>query len=284
MPAVDLHLHTTASDGRLTPTQLVDLLAQRGVEYAAITDHDSTEGMAEALEAARRHPTLRLIPGIELSADHQDTEVHVLGYFLNWRDQRLQSQLQEFRRGRVDRARTMVDKLADLGLPIDWPRVQAIAGEGAVGRPHIALAMVEKGYVKEVREAFDKYLGRSGPAYAERQKLKPVDAVALIRKAGGAAVLAHPTWVNNVEARIEEMLPAGLAGMEVYYGVYSPETMSRLASIAQKYGLIACGGSDYHALGNPDEALPGYQGPPESAVDALKARASPTDAQIRGRL
>jgi predicted metal-dependent phosphoesterase TrpH len=177
----------------------------------------------------------------------------------------------------------MVDKLASLDLPLDWSRVQAIAGDGAVGRPHIALAMVEKGYVKEVREAFDKYLGRNGPAYAERQKLKPVDAVALIRKAGGAAVLAHPTWVNNVETHIQEMIPAGLVGMEVYYGTYSPETMSNLSDIAQKYGLIPCGGSDYHALGNPDEALPGYQGPPESSVNALRSHAPSSDAQIRGR-
>jgi predicted metal-dependent phosphoesterase TrpH len=281
MAAVDLHLHTTASDGRLSPTQLVDLLAQRGVKYAAITDHDSTEGMAEALEAARRHPSLHLIPGIELSADLQDTEVHVLGYFLDWHNQQLQATLQKFRRGRVDRARVIVDKLASLGLPLDWPRVQAIAGDGAVGRPHIALAMVEKSYVKDVREAFDKYLGRNGPAYAERQKLKPVDAVALIRRAGGTAVLAHPTWVDNLETHLQEMVPAGLVGMEVYYGTYSPETMARLASVTEKYGLIPCGGSDYHALGNPDEALPGLQGPPESAVEALRSHASSANAKIR---
>ena len=189
---VDLHLHTIASDGRLSPTELVGLVAGRGLKQVSITDHDSTEGLAEAFQAAEQFPGLRLIPGIELSTDVPGDEIHMLGYFIKYEDEEFQGTLRRFRQGRVGRAREIVEKLAALGIKLEWERVQEIAGEGAVGRPHIALAMVEKGYCKEPKDAFPKYLGRNGLAYAERAKMTPTEAVQMLHKVGGVSVLAHP--------------------------------------------------------------------------------------------
>ena len=272
MATVDLHLHTTASDGRLSPTELVKLLGERGLRIASITDHDSTEGLSEAYAAKEQFPDLRLIPGIELSTEAGDSEIHVLGYFLDWKDKEFQRVLSGFREGRVGRGRAMVNRLEELGLPLEWERVLHFAGDGAVGRPHIALAMVEKGYVPGVKDAFDLYLGRDGPAYVDRQKLSPVDAVGIIRGVGGAAVLAHPSYVKNLDAHLVRMKDAGLAGMEVYYSHYPPKTVRKLREIAKRFDLLPCGGSDYHALGQDDERLPGHIGPPEEVVEALRAR------------
>ena len=282
MATVDLHLHTTASDGRLSPTELMNLLGERGLRIVSITDHDSTEGLTEAYEAKRQIPNLELIPGIELSADAGDSEIHVLGYFLDWKNLDFQRVLAGFRQGRIGRGQAMVERLEELGLPVAWERVLHFAGDGAVGRPHIALAMVERGYVPGVREAFDLYLGREGPAYVERQKLSPEDAVRMISGVGGAAVMAHPSYVNNLESHLMRMKDAGLAGMEVYYSNYSPKLVGQLREIAKRFDLLTCGGSDYHALGREDETLPGHTGPPEEVVEALYARrpsgaASPTE-------
>ncbi len=266
---VDLHLHTLASDGRLTPTELVRLVAGQGLKCVAITDHDTTEGLAEAYEAARDFPDLTIIPGIELSADIPGDEVHVLGYFLDYADQELQERLRQFRIGRVDRAKLMVEKLAGLGIHLEWERVQAMAGDGSVGRPHIALAMVEAGYCKQPKEAFPEYLGRNGLAYVERPKLTPDGAVEMIHRVGGLAVLAHPAYMNDMESGIANLAGAGLDGMEVHYAQYSPDTIRQLDRLAREYRLIPCGGSDYHGLGNTGELLPGSNGPPMTSVDLL---------------
>ena len=270
---VDLHLHTLASDGRLTPTELVGLAARQGLTTAAVTDHDTTDGLAEAFEAAKQFPGLRIIPGIELSADVPGDEVHVLGYFINPEDAELQSELRRFRAGRVDRAKTMVEKLAELGIHVEWERVQHFAGDGAVGRPHIAMALVEAGYCTEPKDAFPEYLGRNGLAYVERVKLTPEEAVSMIRRAGGAAVLAHPAYMNNMEAGIAGLSGIGLAGMEVHYAKYRDDTIRQLERLARQYQLIPCGGSDYHGMGNSDECLPGENGPPLESVEKLEAAA-----------
>lgn len=270
---VDLHLHTTASDGRLSPTELIQLVGGNGLKQVSISDHDSTEGLAEAYEAAREFPDMRIIPGIELSTDVPGDEVHMLGYFIQYEDEEFQRVLQGFRRGRVERGSAMVDKLNELGLHISWERVQEIAGDGSVGRPHIALALVEQGYFKEPKEAFAEYLGRNGLAYAEREKMTPKDGVGLLRSVGGVPVLAHPTYLNDMEATIVHLKSAGLVGMEVFYAQYSPETVLELAALAAKYDLIPCGGSDYHGLGNSGEPLPGTLGPPPETVDRLEEAA-----------
>ncbi|MDE2861445.1 MAG: PHP domain-containing protein [Chloroflexota bacterium] len=277
MVEADLHLHTTHSDGRLTPTQLVELVAAKGLRAAAITDHDSTEGIPEALEAASRFPQLTIIPGVELSTDIPGNEIHMLGYFIRYEDEAFQQTLRSFRDGRVDRAREMVDKLAALGLPLDWERVCELA-EGAVGRPHIAQAMVEKGYITYPQEAFTHYIGRNGPAYAERDKMTPAEAVQYILGVGGVPVLAHPHVVDNVELLLPELAEAGLAGIEVYYKEYTPKDVETFGAMADRYALIPCGGSDYHAFGTPGEEEPGVSGPPLVIVDRLRERAAELSA------
>ncbi|MQG46276.1 MAG: PHP domain-containing protein [SAR202 cluster bacterium] len=275
LPAtIDLHLHTLASDGRLSPTELIQLVAKQGLETISITDHDSTEGLAEAYEAAKKFPYMRIIPGIEMSADIPGDEVHVLGYFLDYHDVEFQEMLTELRRGRVGRAQVMVEKLVALGKPVEWERVLHFAGDGTVGRPHIALAMVEAGYFKEPKEAFEEYLGNDGLAYYDRPKLNPTESVAMIRKVGGVPVLAHPTFMNDMEAGIASLKKEGLVGMEVYYAQYDDDTVRHLARLAREYDLIPCGGSDYHGLGNTGEPLPGTLGPPEETVKLLEDAAA----------
>ncbi len=266
---VDLHLHTLASDGRLTPTQLVDLIASKGVTVAAISDHDTTDGIAEAVRAASVHPNLEIIPAIELSTDIPGDEIHMLGYFLQYEDEEFQAILRRFREGRLERGKAMVEKLASLGKPVDWERVQEIAGDGSVGRPHIALAMVEAGYFKEPKEAFYEYLGRNGLAYAEREKMTPEEGVEMLAKVGGSAVLAHPANLEDLDTKVAHLKEAGLVGMEVHYAMYSEETIQRLLEVANRHGLIPCGGSDYHGLGNTGEQEPGLLGPPMDSVERL---------------
>ena len=167
----------------------------------------------------------------------------------------------------------MVEKLRDMGMDIDWERVQQIAGDGAVGRPHIARAMVEKGYINQPKEAFDKYIGRTGPAYVEREKLTAEQSINLISNRGGAAVLAHPAYLPDLDNTVRELKGAGLIGMEVYYAEYTVDKIQELADVAAEHGLLPCGGSDYHAQGTPGEPMPGSMGPPIEVVEILKARA-----------
>jgi predicted metal-dependent phosphoesterase TrpH len=280
MTEVDLHLHTTFSDGRLSPTELVRLCAERGLKVISISDHDSTEGIAEALETARAFPDLTVVPGIELSTNIPGSEVHVLGYFVDYENAGFQRLLAEFRDGREERAERMVEKLETLGVNVSWERVVELSDGGAIGRPHIARAMVEAGIVEYPRDAFDRYIGRNGPAYVERLKLTPEGAIKILVENGALPVIAHPTYTatksdRDEVAELEELLArlkaVGLVGVEVYYGDYSADVVARLASLASEIGLIPCGGSDYHASGNPDEPEPGTVGPPMRTIEALRA-------------
>ena len=275
----DLHCHTTFSDGSLTPTQLVDRAVQRGLEVVALSDHDCTDGLPEALAAAVRYPGFLLIPGIELSTDVPQDEVHVLGYFIDWQLPAFQERLDRLRRSRLDRGQAMVDKLRELGIDLSWERVQEIAGDGAVGRPHIALAMREAGQIKTLDEAFEKYLGRNGPAYVEREKMLPTEAVELITGVGGLPVLAHPAQLQNLDRFLEELKGAGLVGLEVYYQDYGPEDIERLLAAARRHDLIPLGGSDFHGLGSARERDLGDIPLPFEPVEQLIAL-----ARQRGRI
>ena len=280
MAIVDLHLHTTYSDGRLKPAQPVRLCSDRGLEVIDVSDHDSTEGLDEVFETASELHDLTVIPAIELSTDIPGSEIHMLGYFVDRHDPELQGALTRFRDGREHRAERMVERLAELGVEVSWERVKELSGGGAIGRPHIAQAMVEAGHVRYPKDAFDQYLGRNGPAYAERAKLTPREAIAMLRANGAVPVMAHPTYsasksdrdeVTQLREILTELKEEGLAGMEVYYGDYSPDQVEYLAALARELDLIACGGSDYHASGNPGEPEPGSVGPPLEAVEALRA-------------
>ncbi len=268
MAKADFHNHSTASDGKLTPTQLIDLAASRGVKIFALTDHDSTEGIAEARTAAAKHEGFFLIPGVELSTDIEGDEVHMLGYFTfeMLQNADLQAELTEFRAGRFERGRLMTEKLAAIGNPIEWERVLEIAGDASVGRPHVAQALVEAGHVATITEAFDLYIGRDGPAYAEREKMTPKQAIETLHRYGASAVFAHPSFTKSFDDIVPELVQAGLAGMEVYYKNYDPETVQSLAGKAAKFGLLPLGGSDYHALNNPGEREPGDIPLPDSVA------------------
>jgi predicted metal-dependent phosphoesterase TrpH len=260
----DLHLHTTASDGRYSPEELVGKAAGVGLAVMAVTDHDSVDGVAQALKAAQSFPDLKVIPGVEIGTDIPHGEVHVLGYFINYVDAGLIDRLAELRDSRKMRAKNMIAKLADLGVYIEWERVQEIAGSGSVGRPHVAQAIMEKGYVQSLKEAFIKYIGRDGPAYAEREKMTPQQVVELVVKVGGLAVLAHPADIEGLEDLIPRLQRVGLTGMEVYYNAYGNSTVQHLASLARKHQLIATGGSDFHGLEHITETpLGGVDIPPE---------------------
>ena len=267
---VDLHLHTTVSDGRLTPSDLVKYTAEQGLEVIAVSDHDITDGLDEAYATAQEYPHMTIIPAIELSTDVPGDEVHMLGYFIDYEDNEFQAILNKFREGRLDRGELMVGKLAEYGMNIEWERVLEIAGEGSVGRPHVALALVEKGYFKEPKDAFDEYLCNGGLAYIERNKMTPVQGIQMLAKVGGAAVIAHPAQIVGLDDMLGELKEAGLAGIEVFYAGYSPDTISWLYEVSVKHNLVPCGGSDYHALGNTGEQVPGSMGPPMESVERLK--------------
>jgi predicted metal-dependent phosphoesterase TrpH len=270
----DLHLHTTASDGRLEPKEIVSLAIKVGLDVIAVTDHDTIDGVVPALAAASDSHSLTVIPGVEINTDVARGEVHILGYFIDYTDKKLAAALQKLRDSRRDRAQKMVAKLSDLGMKIDWQRVSELAQGGSVGRPHISQALFEKGYVSSEKEAFDKYIGHNGPAYVERYKLLPVEAVKLILDAQGLPVLAHPADIADLDELVPKLKAAGLVGLEVYYRDYSPEIIARLAKIAKQYDLITTGGTDYHAFGDGLEVYIGGAISPASSVEQLFALAS----------
>jgi predicted metal-dependent phosphoesterase TrpH len=271
MGKVDLHIHTTASDGKFTPAEIVRKAAESGLTYIAICDHDSAEGIPSAQEAARDYPGLTVIAGVEINTDIPDGELHVLGYSFDTDNLELKMALERLRSSRVLRAQKMINKLRGMGIRIDFERVQELAGTGAIGRPHIAQAMLEKGYINNYKEAFLKYIGRGGPAYVEREKITPVQAVQLILKAGGVPVLAHPMTMNNYQDLINELTPSGLLGLEVYYNSYSQDQIQELLRLSAKYDLLPTGGSDFHGLDVLNETPLGMvEVPLESALRLIE--------------
>ena len=270
---IDLHIHTTASDGRFSPQQIVDKAARLGLGVVAICDHDTIDGIAPALEAARAWPQPTVIPGVEISTFAPGNEVHILGYFIDYNNPRLKTALAELRNSRQERAQTMIARLKKLNIDINWQQVQQLAGGGAVGRPHIAQVMLEKGYITSFTEAFDKYIGQGGSAYVEREKMTPAEAVEMIVRAKGLPVLAHPFTVTDPEATVTELKPAGLVGIEAYYKDYSTDEIENLVSMAEKYDLIATGGTDYHGLDDSSEIMLGGVDVPLESVEKLIALA-----------
>lgn len=275
MSKVDLHIHSTASDGRYPPQEIVRRAVGLGLEVIALADHDSVDGIAPALEEACKLKHLQFIPAVEVSTDVPSGEVHILGYFIDYTSEELAAALERFRDSREGRAQGMIAKLAELGINISWERVREIAGDGAIGRPHIAQAMLEKGYISSIKEAFDKYIARDGPAYVEREKMTPVEAVRLILRNKGIAVMAHPFTIPEPEAMILELKAAGMAGIEAYYNGYTSEEIGQLIAMARNHGLMVTGGTDYHGLDDSKETLMGGVDVPMAAVQGLIARAEP---------
>ncbi len=277
---IDLHTHSTASDGLYSPRQLLHLAHEAGLRVLALTDHDTTDGVAEAAEAARELG-IDFIPGIEINTDSKGGEIHVLGYFPDLAQPAFQAVLKTLRDARERRGQRMVEQLNEHGIKISWERVREIA-QGTVGRPHVAKALIEAGYVKSVPEAFDKYIGKGCVGYVQRYRLSPLDATRLINSANGLPVIAHPLTVPGL-ATLREWLPelcaSGMVGLETYYGPYTESDEQELHALAEEYHLIPTGGTDFHGPGIHPTPLGGRYVPP-AAVEQLKAAA----AQRQGRI
>jgi predicted metal-dependent phosphoesterase TrpH len=268
---IDLHTHTVASDGVLTPPALVAAAQAAGVGLLAVCDHDSTNGLEAAIAAGPAH-RVEVWPGVELSCDTEAGEVHVLGYFVDHHSEWFQTMLARLRDGRTRRAERIVERLHALGAPVSFARVKALANGGAIGRPHIARALIEAGHARTTNDAFDRYIGRHGPAYAERVKVTPAQAVEITRAAGGLSVLAHPGWGVPHET-IPQLVEAGLDGIEVYYPEHTPAQIAHYAALARRYGLLMTGGTDFHGGEVSPRGL-GSQFVPDDIVPPLRAAAA----------
>lgn len=242
----DLHVHTAASDGRYSPAAVWKLAVEAGLSHLAITDHDTLDGFLALAGVKADGPVL--IPGVEFSTDLPACEVHVLGYYFDPADRELNRQIDLIARDRLDRAERMVAKLATLGYPVAFERVREIAGDAsAVGRPHVAKALVERGYFPDVSAVFAAVLGHDKPGYVPHYKLTPADTVALIKAAGGLAVLAHPGLVGDDDV-VRAMIKLGVDGIEAYHPSHDTIATSKYAALAAEHGLAVTGGSDFHGI------------------------------------
>ena len=240
----DFHTHSTASDGTLAPEELVVASAHRGLSHIALTDHDTTGGLAEASAAGHEHGVV-VIPGLEFSAQVDAGELHILGYAIDHEHAELQRTIEALRMSRMGRAGRILDKLDDLGIHIDRG-ILVQDSDDSVGRPHIARALVEAGVVASVGEAFNRYLGSDKPAFVDKDLIDPLKAIPLIEAAGGFAVMAHPLSVPDVRAILPGLIEAGLVGLECYYGEYDEHQHLELSGLAAEFGLLITGGSDFH--------------------------------------
>lgn len=268
----DLQTHTTASDGTLTPTELVQLARDRDVRVLAVTDHDTIAAHGEAIRDGQACG-VRIIRGIEVSALHKQGEVHVLGYGVAPSDDPTREAIEGLREVRVSRAKAILRKLDALGKPVSFERVRHIAGDGMIGRPHISRAMIEAGHVQTFEQAFDEYLGEGKPAFAPNDSLTPSQAIDLIHRAHGCAVLAHPAlFKGDFNVLFNDMLNAGLDGIEAFYPLHNTIQTDRYVEITNQFGLIVTGGSDFHGFNGDAEVSLGSVFLPEKTIDALDAR------------
>jgi predicted metal-dependent phosphoesterase TrpH len=247
---IDLHTHTTASDGSFTPSQLVHHAKEKGLKVLAVTDHDTIDGNEEALSAGKREG-LEVVPGIEISVDYSPGSMHMLGYFIDTGNRQLKEKLALLQDSRSDRNPKIIAKLNELGLAVSYDEVVQASGGGQVGRPHIAQVLLKKGYTTTIQEAFDKYLGKGAPAYFDKFRLIAEDAIAMITDAGGVPVLAHPFTLKcknqgKLEDLIRHLATKGLKGIEVYYTEHSEQQTKRYRLLAERNNLLITGGSDFH--------------------------------------
>lgn len=246
---IDLHIHSTFSDGVLKPAELVDLAQSQGVSAISITDHDTAAGTDEAMKRGAEKG-IEVVAGIEVSSWHGDTSMHILGYRFRHDDPKFNSRLKLIQDGRETRNARIIENLNRLGIRVDIRELLQYSEYGQTGRPHIARLLVDKGVTKTVDLAFKHYLGRGAAAYAERFRFSAHDAIAMIREAGGIAVLAHPSSLDpslrSIPALLNDLHKIGLEGVEVYYPSHSPKAVKALVKMAEDFGLLMTGGSDFH--------------------------------------
>lgn len=243
MKLVDMHIHSTYSDGTYSPKEIVDLSLKKGLHGISITDHDCVDGLPEADEYCRGKNII-FIPGIEFSCFHNDEEVHILGYNIDWTYKPLLELCQQLQGSRVQRARLIIEKLRNIGFDVKYSDLEKYP-VNSVGRPHIGQVMVDKGYIRSVSEAFEKYIGSGMAAYVERYKLSVSDAINIIKSARGLSVIAHPFLISNQDS-IDEIARMGIDGLEIYHSSHSRDISKRYKYMANRLGLIVTGGSDFH--------------------------------------
>lgn len=266
---VDLHMHSHHSDGFFSPEDVVKKASEKGLDVISFTDHDSINSLKEAIKAGKKYG-VEIIPGVEISTDISDREIHILGYFIDPKNQELEHYLSFFREERLKRAARIVSKLNSLGINITLDDVVDKAGNGAVGRPHIAHAMKEKGAISSYFEAFNKYIGNGGPAYERKVHVSPQSAFKIISDAGGLSFIAHPG--NLPEYIIKELIDAGVDGIEVVHPSHLPHKVKYYRGIVNEYFLLESGGSDFHGGDRNDEDNLGKYFINVSAVDAMRTR------------
>ena len=280
---IDLHLHSTASDGRHAPSDVIAQAYHRGIRTVSLTDHDTMAGVAEAAAAARQLG-MSFIPGIEITSVHGGKDVHVLAYFLDRLSEDLQVLLSEQRKSRITRAETIAARLAAAGAPIDvevlMQAAKALGGK-SIARPQIAEALIAAGHVSTVAEAFDRYLSEDGPAYVPHRGASPMTVVELIRQAGGVASLAHPGYTRKDEI-IPDMVAAGLDAIEAYHSSHDEATTARYLDVARHHGLAVSGGSDYHGQGTRRSEFFGVVNLPQDAFEFFVARSGRSMSAVGG--
>lgn len=275
---IDLHVHSTCSDGTLSPTELVDYAIQKGLSAFALTDHDCVEGLDMILSYAKSLPNApEIIPGIELSTDENGQEVHMVGLFIDHHNPEFNQYLQEFIESRTTRNKKMCHLLQEHGMNITYEELEAEFPGAVLTRAHYAKLLLKHGYVKSIKEAFERFLGDHCPCYVSREKITPVMAIDLIRKAGGLAILAHPILYHMSDARLDALVQklkeAGLTGIEAIYSTYSPAEERQIRKLSTKYDLLLSGGSDFHGENKPGLDLGTGYGKlyvPEEVLLALK--------------
>lgn len=278
MKAVDLHVHSDKSDGSMSPAALTAYAAQKGLRAYALTDHDTVDGLVEAMEAARQFPDLEVIPGIELSTEYKGRDIHIVGLYIRYEDPAFQKHLIDFQNSRILRNEKMCNNLADAGIDISFEKLQAEFPDSVITRAHYARYLLAHGYVASLKEAFDRYVGDHTKYFVPREKVTPAQAVSLILHAGGIPILAHPVLYHMSDAALEELVAqlkdAGLIGMECIYSSYSSSEERDMKRIADKFGLAYSGGSDFHGSAKPGLDLATGYGSlfvPETILDNLIA-------------
>lgn len=268
MGYIDLHVHTTASDGLLNPKEVIQWASKKHLEAIAITDHDTIDGIEEAIYYGKKNG-IKVIPGIEINTDYKGLEIHILGYLIDYKEKWFQDLLKELRLARYNRAKKMVQKLQDLGLSITMKEVEANANAASIGRPHIARVLINNGWVKTMKEAFDEYIGKEGPAFVERYKITPCEAIKYISDCGGIPVLAHPGLIKD-NSIIKELVNCGLQGLEVYHSKHDQNMVHLYNSIAKQYHLIITGGSDFHGSLHEGQPILGSLNIDKSIIEDLQ--------------
>ncbi|MFA5004777.1 MAG: PHP domain-containing protein [Candidatus Omnitrophota bacterium] len=268
MKYADLHVHTNESDGTSSPEKLVKEAARAGLYAVGIVDHDTVSALAPAMAAAKASG-VEIVPGIELTAQYEGQEIHILGYYIDYRNEQLLEKLLLVRQDRVERVIKIVNNLKEMGVHLDAQAVFDISGNATVGRMHVARALVKEGLVGSTGEAFQRYIGDKSPAYVLGFKFSPAEAIKLIRECGGVAVLAHPYIIHN-DSLIPQFVKDGLMGLEAYYPEHSQSMINFYLGLAKELDLLVTGGSDFHGSAKPDVKL-GKMKIPWELVEKLKA-------------